>query len=413
LPMNGNQAYEVVTKTWKSSISAAQAHKIVTFFASDEDPHQAYELMTIEPSLLSQVCALIDRERIKEGSNKISPEFLNRYSKEFILRSIYDEALAESNAAVTGAAVALPEGRPVNVFVEEHLITDEGYRTKYVMSESDERLRPGINVLKGKYFVRGEGRSIELTHDVLTPLIKKDRQERRNALALAVARNKARRRMIKIVSFSLAGLLLFWFFAAYLTIRQRNALVEEIDQKNDSLKVLGVQLSDSMTKLDHINKELTIAGKKRRSVTRGVPLSDSLAQQYDSTLIADSVRYAAQLQNISREKAEMESKMTSQQLQLSRMEARFKSADSTNRSTIPQLRKLQQQWITDSFQLAFYKNNYGKLRAEYEEYRRTHPFAYPPEPEPVVSNAADTNSLKLDLRYSLPKNNPAKVAGNL
>ena len=160
LPMNGNQAYEVVTKTWKNNISATQAHKIVEFFASDDDQRQAYEVMTIEPSLLSQVCALIDRERLKEGSSKISPEFLNRYSKEFILRSIYDEAMVESNAAVGGAVVGLSAAKPVNVFVEESLITDEGYRTRYVMSENDSRLRPGIHVLKSKYFIRGEGRSI-------------------------------------------------------------------------------------------------------------------------------------------------------------------------------------------------------------------------------------------------------------
>ena len=32
LPMNGHQAYEVITKTWKNSINAAEADKIVRFF---------------------------------------------------------------------------------------------------------------------------------------------------------------------------------------------------------------------------------------------------------------------------------------------------------------------------------------------------------------------------------------------
>ena len=52
--------------------------------------------MEIEPSLLSQVCSYIDKERISEGSNKISSEFLNKYPKEIILRSIYNEVLLKA-----------------------------------------------------------------------------------------------------------------------------------------------------------------------------------------------------------------------------------------------------------------------------------------------------------------------------
>jgi hypothetical protein len=55
MPMNGNQAYEVITRTWKSNISAAEAHNIVGFFASEDDKNVAYDVMEIEPSLLSQV----------------------------------------------------------------------------------------------------------------------------------------------------------------------------------------------------------------------------------------------------------------------------------------------------------------------------------------------------------------------
>jgi hypothetical protein len=417
LPMNGNQAYEVVTKTWKSNISAAQAHKIVEFFANGDDQRQAYEVMTIEPSLLSQVCALIDRERLKEGSSKISPEFLNRYSKEFILRSIYDEALAESNAAVGGAGVALLAAKPVNVFVEEHLITDEGYRTKYVLSENDSRLKAGIHVLKSKYFVRGEGRSIELTHDVLTPMIKKDREERRNALALALAKHKAKRRMIRIVSIALGVLLVFCFLVVYKTFQRRNELNDEIVKQEKSLKVLGVQLSSSQKKLDDINLKLNNTGKRKRNGGGVNNAADSLAQQQsDSTFSADSSRNAmllAERQNLQRQRAELESKAGLQLSKLTEMEKRQKRADSLNRSTIRQLRQAQQKRITDSLQFSFYKENYDKIRAEYEAYRRTHPFAYPPEAEPEVSDAADTNSLKLDLRYSLPKNKPAKTAANL
>ena len=100
MPMNGNQAYEVITKTWKNNIDAAQANKIVGFFTNEENKNKSYDVMEIEPSLLSQVCSYIDKERIIEGGDKISAEFLNKYPKEIILRSIYNEVLAESNDAV-------------------------------------------------------------------------------------------------------------------------------------------------------------------------------------------------------------------------------------------------------------------------------------------------------------------------
>ncbi len=54
----------------------------------------------------------------------------------------------------------------LNEFVEDKLITDEGYRTKYGWNELDKNLLPGVEVLKRKYFLRDDGNSIELSHDV-------------------------------------------------------------------------------------------------------------------------------------------------------------------------------------------------------------------------------------------------------
>ena len=76
MPMNGNQAYEVITKTWKNNIDAEQANKIVGFFTSEEDKNKSYDVMEIEPSLLSQVCSYIDKERIIQGVIKSLLNFL-------------------------------------------------------------------------------------------------------------------------------------------------------------------------------------------------------------------------------------------------------------------------------------------------------------------------------------------------
>src|SRR5205085_554304 len=50
LPMNGHQAYEVITKNWKEKINAAEANQIVSFFMAETE-NESYDLITVEPSL--------------------------------------------------------------------------------------------------------------------------------------------------------------------------------------------------------------------------------------------------------------------------------------------------------------------------------------------------------------------------
>ena len=254
LPMNGNQAYDVITKTWKDKIDASEAEKIVSFFTNEDEKHISYDLMEIEPSLLSQVCAYIDKERVHENRDKISSDFLGKYPKEKILRSIYDEALKESNDAVMSANPDLiKNATPVNEFVEEKLITDEGFRTKYSLNEIDESLRPGIEVLKSKYFLRDDGKSIELTHDVLTPFIKEDREERRKQIALALAKSKARKRATKIITaallFSVIVAAAIWFF----TTKKARADKEEAEK---ATVIIKENIARDSMKLDSVKKRI-------------------------------------------------------------------------------------------------------------------------------------------------------------
>src|SRR6185437_10775011 len=247
MPMNGNQAFEVITKTWKNNIDQNEAQKIVSFFINEGGLKQSYDLMEIEPSLLSQVCTYIDKERISEGRDKISSDFLERYPKEKILHSIYNEVLNESNTAVLGLTPDLTKGpKPVNEFLEDKLITDEGYRRKYSLSEVEKTLLPGIEVLKRKYFVRDDGKSIELTHDVLTPIIKDDRETRRKAIAVAAAKKRANKRALIIVLFALIAGGLFYYFATKkafadegAAIARKDSIVKQITSDSASLNVIN------------------------------------------------------------------------------------------------------------------------------------------------------------------------------
>lgn len=294
LPMNGAQAYEVITRTWKDNINGAQAHNIVGFFTNEEDKNRSYDVMEIEPSLLSQVCSFIDKERIRQGRDTISPEFLSNYPKEIILRSIYNEVLGESNAAVMGNTNGNPNGlpttaKPVNEFVEDKLITDEGYRSKYALTEQDEKIKPGIEVLKTKYFVRDDGKSIELTHDVLTPLIKRDREDRRKGWAMAVAKKKANKRALRIILLALLIGAAAWFFAAReakQSLDQSKRLQTQIEIDKQSLIVLkrNIDIQDSLLKLKNALRVI------RRDDVDTLPYANLLKQSQDDSILLESLK---------------------------------------------------------------------------------------------------------------------------
>jgi hypothetical protein len=240
LPMNGNQAYEVITKTWKDNINPSEAKQIISYL-TNKTGIASNDLITVEPSLLSQVCAHIDKERMEEGGNKVSAELLNKYPKETILRSIYDEAVTAANGALNNIpdTKRTEPGNLVKEFLEEKMITTEGYRTKYSLTEQDETLRPAIEILKNKYFIREDEHSVELTHDVLAPIIKSDREKRRKELALAAERKKARRKamLLLLLSILLAGSI--WAFSLIRSVKAHTELKNfesALTFKKDSLE---------------------------------------------------------------------------------------------------------------------------------------------------------------------------------
>ena len=195
LPMNGDQAYEVITKTWKQNINPSEAKHIVSYF-TNEAGLDDYQLLTVEPSLLSQVCAYIDKERIESGGGKVSAELLNKYPKETILRSIYDEAVTAANNSLNIEQKPGATRNFVKEFVEEKLITSQGYRIKYNLAPNDDMLKPGITVLAAKYFIREDDNAVELTHDVLAPIIKTDREKRRKEIERIAYRKKVIKRAL-------------------------------------------------------------------------------------------------------------------------------------------------------------------------------------------------------------------------
>ena len=429
MPMNGNQAYEVITRTWRNNINAEQAHRIVSFFSNDTNKNLSYDLMEIEPSLLSQVCSFIEKERVLQNREKISAEFLNKFPKEIILRSIYNEALTESNAVVTRGVISngksvLMTAKPLNEFVEDKLITDEGYRTKYALTSQDERVKPGIEVLKTKYFVRDDGKSVELTHDILTPLIKSDREERRKAVAMAVAKRKANKRALYIVLFAAVVAGAIWIFTTYTAekakdkaIQEKNEAKKEKDKldlliKKDSatLLILGKSLASSQAKLNEFNRN----NKNKPPFVNDSTMANaeyiSLLNKYQADSI-DLAKLKTERRDWLNTKTVLDSNIHVQKTQIAELTKKLSSASNEAKRTVIYS---QQHASRDSNSLAAQQRNYNALLKQHNDYveyvSNLARKEYDIEPEDI---RPDTNSLKLTLFYSQPKNGPAKVPGNL
>lgn len=422
MPMNGGQAYEVITKTWKNSIDAAQANKIVGFFANEADANKSYDVMEIEPSLLSQVCSYIDKERINEGRDKISAEFLNKYPKEKILRSIYDEALSESNDAVINANPEIQKNaKPINEFAEEKLITDEGYRTKYLLREEDEKIKPGIEALKKKYFIREDGKSVELTHDILTPLIKEDREERRKEIALAIAKQKARKRAMQIIIGSLLFSLLvagmIWFFTTKKARKDK-----EIAEKRTIILKQNI-VSDSI-KLDGVKKRINLLDVNKNDSNK-VPALLKEIIEHDSTIktlnqkveelkaeLAANKNSSDSMNNELRQNMDALAKLQhdknddsmASEKKYTQLNTTYSQLNTSNAQLNTNYTSLKNDLDNSKNDYTILKNKYDKLNGDYDllnrnfnEYKLSKP-ATVPDVQP--SSPADNNNLRLNFYSS-------------
>jgi tetratricopeptide (TPR) repeat protein len=173
--MTGAQALSAVVKPGGALVTEEVAESIVRFVAGGAELANA----EVEPSLLSLICRELNNARITQNRSEISADLLAG-SRETILTEFYERALADQPAGV----------RKV---IEDNLLTESGYRE----SLAEERLlkafasagaAPGtLATLVDRRLLRIEERldvrRVELTHDVLTGVVKGSRDLRLERLA--------------------------------------------------------------------------------------------------------------------------------------------------------------------------------------------------------------------------------------
>ena len=210
-------------------VSREVAAHIVRYVAGEHEAERAIELLEIDPALLSLVCRELNERRRAAGLPVITAELLAG-ARERILADFYEQALRD-----------LPKA--VRELVEDRLITGSGHRRAEAV---DDVVRaPGvteeaISRLVDRRLLRREERlgidCIELTHDVLTGIVRESRDTRH---AAALRRKRRRRGLIAGIAVgALAGVaiaLVAVFANLYYRADEQETLAKKHREKAESL----------------------------------------------------------------------------------------------------------------------------------------------------------------------------------
>jgi YD repeat-containing protein len=178
-PMGERQAREVIA-LGSSLLANSAEDRIVKYVAGASANGEGSEI-TVAPALLSLVLRELNERRLRRGPDaKITPDLLD-LEQEKILEDFYLRTLED-----------FPVG--VRTFVEDKLLTAGGHRNSCALDDALTRpdvTQPILNQLVDRrllaYEDRHNTRRVEITHDVLLPVIKTSRDIRLTSEARAEA----------------------------------------------------------------------------------------------------------------------------------------------------------------------------------------------------------------------------------
>ncbi len=189
LAMSGTQAYEVITRAGGELVADEVARRILRLAWKNEpsppvEPSE-FPKIEIDPALLSVVCTELNHKRQQASPplDCITSDLLEGADRE-ILSGFYERGTAGLDPRV-------------RAFVEDELITERGYRDSRALE--DAVARPGItsealDTLIRRRLLRVDERQsvrrLELTHDVLTRVVKESRDQRRTEAEREVERQQ-------------------------------------------------------------------------------------------------------------------------------------------------------------------------------------------------------------------------------
>jgi WD40 repeat protein len=188
LPMAAAQALEAVHTTAPHLAPEPIARDIVQFVAAAGEANVSAEEPAIEPALLSLVCHGLNERRKQQGKSQFDRELLTG-TGQAIISDFYSTAVA-----------GMPDR--VQRFIERELITERGFRKP--CDVDDARSVHGVTDAELALLVdrrllriepaRGTER-VELTHDLLTRVVREARNRQREKDRIA-REGRARRRLL-------------------------------------------------------------------------------------------------------------------------------------------------------------------------------------------------------------------------
>jgi len=231
LPMGERQARQVIA-LGAPLLAPGVEDRIVRYVAGG-DPDA--EEMTVAPALLSLVLRELNERRLARGAEaKITPDLLD-VEQHKIFEDFYLRTLADFSPNV-------------RLFIEDELLTASGHRNSAALDDALTRpdvTLPVLNELVNRrllaYEDRHHTRRVELTHDVLVPVIKASRDSRLTREALAQAellraeqvaqRRKQRLTLAVACALGLALLGTLWG-GYYLFVQEHKAYYTEFSKRN-------------------------------------------------------------------------------------------------------------------------------------------------------------------------------------
>lgn len=269
LPMGERQARQVIA-LGAPLLAPGVEDRIVQYVAGAAAEAGTAEI-TVAPALLSLVLRELNERRLARGPDaKITPDLLDveqhKIFEDFYLRTLAD----------------FPPG--VRLFIEEELLTASGHRNSCALDDALTRpdvTLPVLNELVNRrllaYEDRHNTRRVELTHDVLVPVIKASRDNRLTREALAQserlrAQHVAQKRKQRITA-ALAGVLALALLATiwggyYVFVQEHSAYYREFAKKNGFPVGLDPLSESEARKLSGsvllVHKGITMEGWKPR-----------------------------------------------------------------------------------------------------------------------------------------------------
>ncbi|MDB6152478.1 MAG: hypothetical protein JWL90_931 [Chthoniobacteraceae bacterium] len=225
LPMSKRQARGVIELGAELFESTAK-ERVLTFLAGAGDAEEEEEA-TIAPALLSLVLQDLNKRRLaRDPEAKITADLLDLGQTQ-TLKDFYDHSLEKLPAEI-------------RVFIEDRLLTTSGYRNTCALD--DALACQGVNQAILNQLVdcrllafedRRHQRSIELTHDILVPVIKASRdsrheceaRERTQAMEQVATQARLRRSRRNFVICAVAGMGAV-VVAAFTAVSQHRVTVE-------------------------------------------------------------------------------------------------------------------------------------------------------------------------------------------